>query len=175
MKKLNLFLITLMVLISGKIFAQEMMPPEPIKSPLMESMIGTWVSEPYEMMGSKMTDVVTHSMILNGQFMEIDVKSTADNNSFVYEAKGFIAPDKDGSFSGWMYDIFGKNGITTYTGTSDGNNKLSMTGTSNMGSEIRDIAMAGDIMIHAVTYKWKSPDGKDMPPVIMKITYNKKN
>lgn len=174
MKKLNLLLIAVMVLISGKIFAQDMMPPEAIKSPLLESMVGTWVSEPYEMMGSKMTDVVTQSMILNGQFMEVDVKSTADNTSFVYEAKGFFAPEKDGNIIGWWYDIFGRNGITTYTGINN-NGKLQLTGNSNMGSEIRNIVVDGNIMIHAVTYKWKSPDGKDMPEQILNITYNKKN
>jgi hypothetical protein len=173
MKKLNLLLFILTLLFSGKIYSQGMTTPEPIKSPLLESMMGTWVSEPYEMMGSKMTDVVTQSMILNGQFMEIDIKSTADNG-FVWEGKGIMAPMKDGTMEGWMYDIFGVDGITTYTGTIDGS-KIALTGTSKMGTESREIAMDGNIMIHAVRFNFKGPDGKAMPEQIMTITYNKKN
>ena len=79
MKRLNLFLILTVLVISGKLSAQGMMPPDPIKSPLLESMMGTWVSNPYEMMGERMTDEVTQSMIMNGQFMQINVKSTGAN------------------------------------------------------------------------------------------------
>ncbi|MDQ3021543.1 MAG: hypothetical protein M3R36_13390 [Bacteroidota bacterium] len=171
MKKLNLFFIVFTFFFAGKMLAQGMMPPAPVTSPLLESMMGTWVSEPYEMMGSKMTDVVTHSMILNGQFLQIDVKSTADNG-FVYEAKGMMSPDNDGNLSGWMFDIFGKNGITNYTGKAVGN-MVSLSGSNDMMSEKREIAMDGDVMIHGVTFDMKDASGKAMPQQTIKITYNK--
>ena len=171
MKRLNLFLILTVLVISGKLSAQGMMPPDPIKSPLLESMMGTWVSNPYEMMGSMMTDEVTQSMIMNGQFMQVNVKSTG--TGFTYESLVIIAPSADGSFTGWSYDIFGKNAITTYTGTSK-DNQMFMTGTSSWGSEIRNITMEGNVMIANVSFKMKDANGKEMPEMTMAITYNKK-
>ncbi len=172
MKKLNVFLILFVFLFSAKVYSQDMMPPAPVNSPVLNSMEGTWVSAPYEMMGSNMTDQVTMEMVLNGQFLEVDVKSTSDKG-FVYEAKGFIEPNADGTFSGWFYDIFGKEGITTYTGTSEGS-KLYLTGTSKMGTETRNISVEGNVMIHGVIYNWKDKDGKDLPQQSFSITYNKK-
>ena len=172
MKKLNFLLILFMVFFSAKTFAQDMMPPPPVSSPIFNSMVGTWASAPYEMMGSKITDEVTVSMVLNGQFMEADVKSASDNGN-VYEGKGFFAPKSDGTYTGWFYDIYGLNNITTYTGTSEPG-KLYLTGTSNMGSETRNISVEGNVMIHNVIFKWKDKDGNDLPQQSFSITYNKK-
>lgn len=171
MKKIFLPAILILLFVSNNIFAQGMMPPDPIKSPLLESMMGTWVSNPYEMMGSMMTDEVTQSMIMNGQFMQVNVKSTG--TGFTYESLVIIAPSADGSFTGWSYDIFGKNAITTYTGTSK-DNQMFMTGTSSWGSEIRNITMEGNVMIANVSFKMKDANGKEMPEMTMAITYNKK-
>lgn len=171
MKKIFLPAILILLFVSNNIFAQGMMPPDPIKSPLLESMMGTWVSNPYEMMGSMMTDEVTQSMIMNGQFMQVNVKSTG--TGFTYESLVIIAPSADGSFTGWSYDIFGKNAITTYTGTSK-DNQMFMTGTSSWGSEIRNITMEGNVMIANVSFKMKDANGKEMPEMTNTITYNKK-
>ncbi|MBK9331647.1 MAG: hypothetical protein IPM96_04380 [Ignavibacteria bacterium] len=116
------------------------MPPEPIKSPMIDAMLGTWISEPYEMMGSRMTDRAVHSLVLNGQYMEIDVLSKSDG--FTYEGKIYIYPEKDGTMKGTMFDVFGVAG-TSYTGIVDGN-KVTMTGTNEMMSETREIIMDGD-------------------------------
>lgn len=172
MKKLILPAILILLFAVNNLFAQGMMPPDPIKSPLLESMMGTWVSNPYEMMGDKMTDEVTHSMIMNGQFMQINVKSTG-SNGFKYEALVIIAPSNDGTFTGWSYDIFGKNAISTYTGTSK-DNQMFITGTSSWGSEIRNITMEGNVMIANVSFKMKDASGKEMPEMTTSITYNKK-
>jgi len=163
--KLILTLFTLL-LITGNSFSQ-MIPPEPINSPLLESMMGTWVSDQYQMMGANMTDEVVHSMILNGQFMEIDVSSKADNG-FTYLGKILIAPNTDGSWSGTAYDIFGKKGITNYTGISDGN-KVTMSGSNDMMSETREIIINGNTMTHNVTF-----DFKGMPQQKVTILYKKK-
>lgn len=171
MKKLNLLLIVFTVFFSANLFAQDMMPPKPISSPVLESMVGTWVSNPYEMMGSTMTDEVTQSMVLNGQFLKIDVKATS--TGFVYEAIIMMAPTADGNITGWSYDIFGKNAITTYTGTW-ADNAVYLTGTSSWGTEIRNIKMQDNIMIQNVSFKMKDASGKEMPEQVASITYNKK-
>lgn len=172
MKKTFLPAILILLFVTNNLFAQGMMPPDPIKSSLLESMMGTWVSNPYEMMGERMTDEVTQSMIMNGQFMQINVKSTGANG-FVYEALIIIAPSTDGTFTGWSYDIFGKNAISSYTGTSK-DNQMFITGTSSWGSEIRNITMEGNVMIANVSFKMKDANGKEMPEMTNTITYNKK-
>lgn len=172
MKKFNLILVVLMLLVSGKIYSQGMVPPNPIKSAFIDASLGTWVSEPYDMMGMKMTDEVTHKMILNGQFMEIDVKGTGQG--FTYEAKGIIAPSADGTLTGWFFDIFGKDGIGNYTGTANGTS-VNLLGSGNWGTEKRNITIDGDTMIHDVTFNFKDPSGKDTPPMTMVIKYKKKN
>lgn len=172
MKKLNLALILFALFISSNVFSQGMQPPKPIESELLNSMVGTWVSEPYEMMGMKMTDEVTQSMILNGQFFEVKVKSKGENG-FDYEGLVIMAPSSDGTMTGTGYDIFGKNAITSYTGTSDGKT-VYLTGTSNWGNETRNITMDGNIMTQNVIFKMKGPDGKEMPEMTMTISYNKK-
>ena len=171
MKKLNFLLIAVAFLISTKVFSQGMMPPPPMNSPLLNSMSGTWVSSPYEMMGSTMTDEVTQGMVLNGQFFRVDVKSTSPN--FTYEATIFIAPAKDGTLTGWSYDVFGKDAITTYTGTW-ADNAVYLTGKSSWGTEIRNIKMQGDIMIQNVDFKMKDANGKETNEQAIEIIYNKK-
>lgn len=172
MKKLNLLLFVLTFAVAGTILAQDMTPPAPIESSLLNQMTGTWVSNPYEMMGSKMTDECTQSMVLNGQFFQVNVKSVSDKG-FKYEALVMIAPSKDGTVEGWSYDVFGKNAITHYTGTWRDDN-IYLTGTSSWGTEIRNIAMQGDIMLQVVTFKMKDASGKEMPDQTMEIIFNKK-
>ncbi|MBK8551013.1 MAG: hypothetical protein IPL53_08135 [Ignavibacteria bacterium] len=172
MKKLKLLLIVFTVFFSANLFAQDMMPPKPISSPVLESMAGTWVSNPYEMMGSTMTDECTQSMVLNGQFLKIDVKAKS-SAGFVYEAIIMMAPSADGTITGWSYDIFGKNAITTYTGTW-ADNAVYLAGTSSWGSEIRNIKMQDGVMIQNVSFKMKDANGKEMPEQVASIIYNKK-
>ncbi len=172
MKKLNLFLVVLTFAFASNIFAQGMMPPKPIDSPLLNSMEGTWVSNPYQMMGSTMTDEITQKMVLNGQFLEINVKSVA-TSGFVYEALIMIAPIGDGTIQGWAFDVFGEKGITTYTGTWQ-DNTVYVFGKSSWGTESRNISMEGNVMIHNVIFKMKDANGKDMPDETLAITYNKK-
>jgi hypothetical protein len=172
MKKLNYLLVLVALLFTTNAFSQGMEPPKPIQSDLMNSMIGTWVSEPYEMMGMKMTDEVTQSWILNGQFFEVRVKSKGENG-FDYEALVIMAPSEDGTMTGTGYDIFGKNAVSSYTGTSEGNT-VYLTGKSSWGSETRNMTVDGNIMTQNVVFNMVGQDGKEMPPMSMTISLNKK-
>ena len=159
--------------IATKSFSQGMMPPPPIDSPVMSSMEGTWVSEPYQFMGSTMTDECTQKMVLNGQFMEVNVKSTTPGG-FTYEAIVLIAPSSDGTLTGTSFDVFGEKAITSYTGTWKGN-MLYLDGRSSWGIESRVINIDGDVMLHNVIYKMKDEKGNPLPDQSVAITYNKKN
>jgi len=171
MKQFKSFLAIFFILfISAKVLSQDMLP-KPISTPMLEAIEGTWVSEPYEFMGSTMTDEAVHKMILNGQFMEIKVNSKSDKG-FNYEGIGIMVPSADGNMTGWFFDIYGKDGIMTYTGTSEGN-KVSLTGTGNIMDEKREIIIDGDKMIHNLTFDMKM-HGMEGTQQKLTITYNKK-
>ena len=142
--------------------------PAPVKSASMEMMLGTWKSDPYDMMGSKWTDVATHSMKHNGQFMFIDLSGSDDKNHS-YTGTIVMKSDKDGNLSGWAFDDWGI--VASYTGKAAGN-KVTVTGTSPMGSETREIEINGNTMIHRVSSMMKDKDGKDF---VLKtdVTYHK--
>jgi hypothetical protein len=163
--------VALFLFISSKVFSQGMTPPTPVNAPIFTALSGTWVSGLYEMMGANMSDEVTQNIVLNGQFFQVNVKSVSAG--FVYEAVVMISPANDGTLTGWSYDIFGRNAITTYTGT--WNEKMvSLDGTSTWGTESRIIAVEGTVMNQNVSFKMKGPDGKEMPEERVSIIYNKK-
>jgi len=170
MKKLNFLLVLILLFATGNLMAQDMKPPAPISSPLIDKMIGTWVSDPYDFMGAKYVDEVTHSWILNGQFMKVDVKSTG-SNGFTYEGMGIIAPNSDGTVTGWFYDIFGKDNISTYTGNPSGDNSVALVGSNPHMKETRNISVDGNVMIQLLTM---SMTGSGAPEEKVTITYNKK-
>ncbi len=172
MKKLNLLLIVFTVLFSAKIFAQDMTLPPPIKSPIFESLTGTWQSESYEMMGSTMSDEVTQKMVFNSQFLKIEIKSVSATG-FIYEGLVMIAPTLDGTVSGYGFDIFGGEAITTYSGTWR-DNMIYLYGTGSWGTESRVINVDGNVMTQNVILKMKDANGKQMPEQNLSISYNKK-
>jgi hypothetical protein len=173
MKKLSLLLITCTVLfISNKTFSQGWMP-EPIKSPYLDAIVGTWTSSPYMFMGNTNQDIVTYNMILNGQFLEIDVKRT-DDKGFTYEGKEIVIPSPDGTMKGSFYDIFGKDQSSSYYGKMDGN-KIILTSASPVGTGTREIIIDGDTMIHNVTFVMMDKSGKQTPEQKITITYKKAN
>lgn len=143
--------------------------PEPMKSAVVDKLIGTWTSEPHEFMGSTRTDVATHSLRHNGQYMVIDVSSKS-SDGVTYTATLFINVDKDGNIKGWGFDDFG--GVETYSGKTDGDSKLSVSGKSDHGADQREIEITGDKMVHNVTFKYTGKDGKDVVSK-MTVTYNR--
>lgn len=172
MKILNHLLFIVIVLTSGSIYGQGMPLPPPIDYPLMNSMLGTWVSEPYTFMGSTMNEEATHKMVLNSQFMEVDIRTVSSSGS-VYEAMILVSPSKDGTINGWAFDSFGKEGMSAYTGTWK-DNMIYLYATAPWGNESRVINVNGNVMIHNVIYKIKDENGKYLPEQTINITYNKK-
>lgn len=172
MKKINIPAILFFIFASNILYSQDVMLPPPLDVPIMNAMSGNWVSEPYQFMGTTMTDEVSQKMVFNGQFMQVDVKSTG-TNGFVYEGMIMIAPSKDGTISGWSFDVFGSGGLTTYTGTWK-DNMVYVYGTSGWGTESRVINVDGSVMTQNVIYKMKDNTGKEMPEQSITISLNKK-
>lgn len=171
MKKLNLFAVVFTVFIifnSNKSFSQAWFP-DPVKSPYLEAMTGTWVSDPYMFMGNTSTDVVTYNMILNGQFMEVKVIRSDEKGVTMYEGMEILRPGVDGSFSGSSFDVTGNSQVQTYSGSKDGS-KVLFTGSSPVGTGTREIIIDRNTMTQNVTFTM----GKDKPVQKITIVYKKK-
>lgn len=173
MKKFSLTLFLLFFfLISDKSISQSRLP-EPVNSPYADALTGTWISSPYEFMGSTNNDIVTYNKILNGQYLEINVKRT-DNSGFTYEGKEIIAPASDGTMKGTYYDIFGNERNTSYTGSREAD-KFIIKGASLLGTGTREIIIDGDTMMQNVTFSIPDKSGNSSPEQKITITYKKAN
>ncbi|MBK8554103.1 MAG: hypothetical protein IPL53_24870 [Ignavibacteria bacterium] len=171
MKKLTLLVITLcFIFISNKSFSQDWLP-KPVKSAYLDAMLGTWTSLPYEFMGNTSTEVVTYKMILNGQFLEIDFKSS-DGKGFSYEGKEILVPSPDGSMKGTYYDIMGKEKSTSYTASADGSKIIFKSG-STIGEGTREIIIDGDTMIQNASFVMTNDTGSKSPEQKITITFKK--
>ncbi len=173
MKKVILLFAAIICLsISNKSFSQGWMP-EPVTSPYLNAILGTWNSLPYEFMGKTNNETVTYSMILNGQYLEIDFKSS-DGKGFTYEGKEILTPSADGSMKGTYYDILGKEKSSSYTAKMDGD-KFILTSGSPVGTGMREIIIDGDTMVQNVSFIMSDDSGKQMPEEKITITFKKAN
>jgi hypothetical protein len=146
-----------------------MKKPDPVKNETVNMLLGKWEAVPYDMMGSKWNESANHYLALNGQFMYVDIDG-ADDKGMTYKGHIVMKLNADGSITGWSFDDWGQVG--TYSGTTKGN-KITVNGTSEMGTETREIEINGNTMTHKLTMNMKGPDGKDMT-MTQTITYNKK-
>lgn len=161
-----IFFVACMLAMQSILNAQDMKKPDPQKNETINMLIGTWVSE-YDMMGSKWNEEAVHYFKHNGQYMFIDVNSKNDKGE-IYTATIVMKVNGDGTVNGWSFDDWGMAG--TYSGTSKGN-KAKVNGKSDWGTEVREIEINGNDMVHNITFTMKGPDGKDMT---MKQTINYK-
>jgi hypothetical protein len=143
--------------------------PAPVKSETLDMLMGTWVAEPYQAMGSTWTDEATHSMRHNGQVMFIEINAKDDKGQ-TYTATIVIVPKSDGNWTGYGFDDWG--GVSTMTGKADGN-KIHVESKSAWGSETRDIEINGSSMTHKLNWTMKDKEGKDISDKLT-ITYKKK-
>jgi hypothetical protein len=169
MKALKFILLfACLILFASSVRAQDDYKPKPIDNETMKMLMGTWKSDPYEMMGSKWTETAVHSMVHNGQYMNIEITAVNEKNQ-TYSASIYITIDKDGKWSGWGFDDWG--GVTTMSGTAD-KGKITANSTSSYGSETRVIEINGNTMVHNASMTMKGTDGKDMTMKSI-VTYHK--
>ncbi len=158
-----------LIFISQFIKAQDdLTQPTAAKNEAMEMLMGTWKSDPYDMMGSKWTETAVHSMKHSGQYMFIDI-STVDDKGQSYTVTVIMKSDAEGNLKGWSFDNWGMAG--TYTGKSS-KNKITVTGKSDWGTETREIEINGNSMVHKVVSTMTGKDGKEMT-MNSTITYKK--
>jgi len=63
--------------LSPYVNSQDMKKPDPVKSATLDMLMGNWVAEPYEMMGSKWNEQANHYMKF-GQYMFVDITAKND-------------------------------------------------------------------------------------------------
>ncbi|MBZ0203652.1 MAG: hypothetical protein K8I03_11610 [Ignavibacteria bacterium] len=148
--------------------SQDMKKPDPINNETVNMILGNWVADPYDMMGSKWNESANHYM-KHGQYMFIDLSGSDDKGS-TYNGTIVMKLNSDGTFTGWSFDDWGQVG--TYTGKTSGN-KISVNGKTDWGTDIREIEINGNTMVHNLTMTMKGADGKDME-MKQTITYRKK-
>ncbi len=112
------------IVFSSYLYSQDMKKPDPVKNETINMILGTWVADPYDMMGSKWSETSTQHIELNGQFMYLDVTGS-DNMGTTYTGHIVFKLNKDDTFTGWSFDDWGQVG--TYTGTTS-INKMTING-----------------------------------------------
>ena len=146
----------------------DMTQPTAAKNETMEMFMGTWKSDPYEMMGTKWTETAVHSMKHNGHYMFVDITSVDDKGQS-YTGTIIMKSDASGNLTGWSFDNWGTAG--TYTGKSN-RNKITVTGKSYWVTESREIKINGNTMVHKISMTMMGKDGKEMN-MNSTITYRK--
>lgn len=86
--------------------------------------LGSWVSDPDDMMDFKWSETSNQHLELNGQFLYLDVTGS-DNMGTTYTGHIVFKLNKDDTFTGWSFDDWGQVG--TYTGTTS-INKMTING-----------------------------------------------
>jgi hypothetical protein len=166
--KLVLLFACLFILASRVNAQDDMGKPAPIDNETMKMLVGTWKSDPYDFMGAKWTETAVHSMKLNGQYMYIELSAVSDKSQ-TKNAIIYIAVNKDGSWKGWGLNEWGYT--STMTATANGNKISATTQSGDWGSEIREIEINGNTMVHNINWNIKK-DGKDMA-IKQTVTYHK--
>lgn len=172
MKNIKLFLLAAgLFMLASVSNAQEFGPPKPIENKAFQMAIGEWVAEPYTMMGTKIVSETDNIyMKHNGQFMVVEIEGL-DAGGNKYTGTIFNTVDKDGNVKGWSFDVWGVDGMMTYTGKVDGN-VITLNGVNPMMTETRVITLEENKMTHDVDFTMKMPTG-DMNEKFTTV-YNKK-
>jgi len=168
----TLFKISFLLLIccSPIVKSQEMAPPPPVEIPFFNLIEGKWVSEPYQAMGKTFTDEADQDWKLNHQYFVIDFEAKSKESN--YKGKGYFTKDNDGNIKGWWFDIFGLQGLMSYSGKIEGN-KMKIMGKNDVYYEEREVEVKGDVMTHNVVQKITGKDGK-VQEMKYTVVYNRK-
>jgi len=163
--KTLLSFILLTFIFTGTSFSQDFQPPPPIDNEYFTLSVGDWVSDEYEFMGMKWTDETTVNWILNNQFLEMKSVSTSDQG-FTYEAVSYMTVDNEGNVKAWIYDIFGMQNISEYTGKTEGNT-CTMEGGNEYMKSSGTVSIEDNVTTQTMTFTYPDKDGN---PVIQEMT-----
>jgi hypothetical protein len=168
MKKLYVFIL---LIAAVNLYGQEMKLPPPVDNALFNQFVGKWVSDPYEMMGTKWVDEAEFNWILNHQFLEMKIVTTGDNG-FVFKSYGIMAVDDKGNYKSWGFDDWGPTSVAYHEGKVEGNRLTSKGGNEFMKGSL-DMIVEGETAKQDITFSYKDEQGKETSGS-MKLVYHKK-
>jgi hypothetical protein len=169
-KSINLFaaLIFMALATAGTMSQGDFKKPEPLNNETVNMLLGKWTADPYEVLGSKRSETANYYLDINGQFLVIEIDGK-DETGYTYKSKVILQIAKDGSFTGWSFDDWGKVG--NYTGTAIGN-KITVTGKKENSTDNREFEINGNTMTLKLAVNMKWLDGQEKT-INQTITYHK--
>lgn len=146
----------------GEQDSAKMTPPKPVENKVFDSMVGTWHAKSTDMMGQKMSEVLTAKWALNHQFLIFNLKATAiDKPKMTYEGMGVFGIDANSKVKSSWFDSWGAESMGTGTGEFNGN-MLTLTSSNPNYKETRTFEVKGNEMtMHAKGAVTKN--GKETP------------
>lgn len=106
MRNLLCALVFLLLVTEASLPQQEINLPPSINNEFFNQCEGTWISEPYNFWGMSWTDEISLKWILNGQFMQLNGISKAENG-FSMKSMVILSVDSDRNVKSWGFDEFG--------------------------------------------------------------------
>lgn len=152
-------------------YSQGFKVPPPIENEFFNESVGTWISDEYEMMGTKWTDETVFNWVLNNQFLEMkSVSNNGTDNKF--QTIGYISVDKDGNMKGWFFDIMGLEGVSEFSGKVDGMSATMEGGNTYMKSNGM-IKIEGGVMTQTFSFTYSDEEGKEQTMELTTIARKK--
>ena len=170
MKKI-VVLFTFLIISVINLQSLDMKLPQANDNSLFKSIAGTWISEPYEIMGVKWVDEAEFKWILNNQFLEMEVITKGDNG-FNFKSFGILSVDEDGNYKSWGFDEWGPISVSYSEGKVEGN-KIKSTGGSQFMKSSTEIVIDGNVTTEVFNYTVKDEQGKETPATL-NLIYHKK-
>ena len=138
-------------------YSQEIQLPPAIDNEYFTLSVGDWVSDEYEFMGMKWTDETTVNWILNNQFLEMKSVSTSDQG-FKYEAVSYMTVDNEGNIKAWMFDLFGMQNVSEYTGKTD-SSTCTMEGGNEYMKSTGTVSIEDNVTTQSMTFTYPDKEG----------------
>jgi len=156
MKTLISFFVIALIFVNLS-YSQEIQLPPAIDNEYFTLSVGEWESDEYEFMGMKWTDVTTANWILNNQFLEMKSVSTSEQG-FMYEAVSYMTVDNEGNLKAWMFDLFGIQNVSEYTGKTDGNT-CTMEGGNEYMKSTGTVSIEDNVTTQKMTFTYPDKEG----------------
>ncbi len=171
--KLFIAIAALILLTSGFLYSQDMMPPKPLENEFFDAMVGNSSGE--NLINGKIhKENVEIKWDINHQFIVINYSSqNKDNAEDIYQGLGIYGIDASGKVKTWWFDVWGAGNASAGEGTISGD-KMQITENSPFYHSDNTYEFRDKMMIVTRKGHYKTQDGKEIPfEDVSKFTRNK--
>jgi len=139
----------------------------------LKSIIGEWISDPYEMGGISYIDEVKFYMVHNDQYLVSDIIVREDQGK-AFTGTAYLSIDEDGNIQGWIFDVKGADMMTTYTGKCEAN-KILINSKNPQSTAEGEIRIEDDVIYETWVIHVKAKRTGDNVSLTMDKVYRRKN